>query len=130
MGDGETTCVVEWQAPRTTAQGSTAAKERWPKSLRVFQSAMLTALNNHGKTIHPYGEGGPGIRAVPDSKVRQEFMAAYPADASSAEDKESAKRKAYGRALAQARGRELIGSREVGGIDYLWLVFPPEPEVF
>ena len=57
-------------------------------------------------------------------------MAAYPADASSVEDKESAKRKAYGRALAQARGRGLIGSREVDGIDYLWLVFPPEPEIF
>ena len=36
VGGGETTCVVEWQAPLITTQGSTAAKERWPKSLRVF----------------------------------------------------------------------------------------------
>jgi hypothetical protein len=123
-GEGETTCVVEWQSPRTTGQGSTAAKERWPKSLRIFKAAMATALTNHGKTIHPFGEGA-GIRAVPDGKVRQEFMTRYPA-----EGDEGAKRKAYGRALSSARERELIGSREIEGIDYLWLVFPPEPEGF
>ena len=39
-----------------------------------------------------------------------------------AKDKANAKRKAFTRALKQARDKELIGSREIGGIDYLWLV--------
>ena len=49
-------------------------------------------------------------------------MAAYPADGSDAKAKGKAKRKAFTRALKQAREKELVGSREIGGIDYLWLV--------
>ena len=70
------------------------------------------------------------MRAVPAIKVRQEFMKAYAADASDDENKEDAKRKAYSWALKQARGRDLIGAREIEGIDHLWLVFPPEPLAF
>jgi hypothetical protein len=36
--------------------------------------------------------------------------------------KVNAKRVAFARALKQARDKELICSREIGGIDYLWLV--------
>ena len=49
-------------------------------------------------------------------------MAAYPTDAVDAKAKEEAKRKAFTRSLKQARDKELICSREIGGIDYLWLV--------
>ena len=65
---------------------------------------------------------GPTVRAVPISEVRREFIAAYPADAGDAEAKGNAKRMAFTRALKQARDKELICSREIGGIDYLWLV--------
>ena len=122
LGEGETTCVIEWKADRTPAQASTAAKNRWPRSLRVFQVAMTTALLDHGKPMRPYGSEGPTVRAVPVSEVRREFVAAYPAEASHAETKGNAKRMAFTRALKQARDKELVCSREIGGIDYLWLV--------
>jgi hypothetical protein len=39
LGDDETTCVIEWKADRISTQASTAGKNRWPKSIRVFQVA-------------------------------------------------------------------------------------------
>jgi hypothetical protein len=69
---------------------------------------MTTALVEHGKLMKPYGSEGPTVRAVPNSAVRHEFTAAYPADES------AAKRMAFNRALKQAREKELICSREIG----------------
>jgi hypothetical protein len=127
LGDGllkETTCVIEWQPERKPTQ-QTAHKDRWPRSLRVFRSAMTTALTGQGKLIQPYENAGPTVRAVPEHAVRTEFMAAYPADS-----QKDAKRMAFKRALKDARERELICSREVGGLDYLWLVNEPdEPNI-
>ena len=70
--------------------------------------------------MHPFGNEGPEVSA-PFDKVRAEFMAAYPAEGD-AKAKAEAKKKAFSRALKQARDKELICSREIGGIDYLWLV--------
>ena len=64
----------------------------------------------------------PEVMGAPIDAVRHEFMATYPA--ADASDPKDAKRKAFARALKEARERELIGSREIGGIDYLWLVEP------
>ena len=87
---------------------------------------MTTALLDHGKSMQPYGSEGPTVRAVSLSDVRNEFMAAYPANASDdLETKKNAKRMAFTRALKQARDKELVCSREIHGIDYLWLVVEP-----
>jgi AAA domain len=48
MDFGETTCVVEWKEAGDPTQGSTAAKVRWPKSLRIFKSALETGLIHGG----------------------------------------------------------------------------------
>ena len=39
----ETTCVVEWMADRAPPQGDGAARERWPRSLRIFKAALETS---------------------------------------------------------------------------------------
>jgi hypothetical protein len=114
IGDEQSTCVIEWGAPQAHG-GATAppAKERWPKSLRVFRAAMKTALTE-GKMIAPFGAEGPTVRAVPEAAVRQEFMARYPAAA-------DAKQKAFKRAIKAALVVDLIASRELQGVDHLWL---------
>ena len=127
LGKNGTTCIVEWKADRQPTQASTATKNRWTKSLRIFQRAMTTALVEHGKPLQPYGNDGPTVRATPLSDVHREFMAIYPADASDGpEAKKNAKRMAFTRTLKQARDKELVCSREIGEIDYLWLVEPNE----
>ena len=98
-----------------------AVKDRWPKSLRVFKAAMETASATTASRCSPYGGEGPTVRAVPSARSAREFMAAYPADAGDAKAKDRRQAKAFTRALKQARDKELIRSREIGGIDYLWL---------
>jgi hypothetical protein len=58
---------------------------------------------------------------VADHHVRVEFMAAYPADGEDKKKKTDAKRNAFNRALKTARERELVCSREIAGVDHLWL---------
>ena len=79
IGDGETTCIIEWKDEHAPQGAQTAHKERWTKSVRLFRSAMQVALIDHGKDIRPYGGSGPAVRAVAVSAVRAEFMASYPA---------------------------------------------------
>jgi hypothetical protein len=116
LGNGDTTCVIEWRAERAAGPVETGKKDRWPKSLRVFRSALAAALADKGKMIRPFaGEDGPLVRAVTDNAVRDELLAAYPGDTP------DAKRKAFKRSLKTARDSGLICSREIAGVDHLWL---------
>jgi AAA domain len=114
IGDDETTCVIKWKAERTE-ETTTSAKVKWPKSLRIFRSALETTLLDHGKPLRTYGSEGPLVQAVTDAEVRAEFLAAYPAD------NRDAKRMAFKRTLKDARERGLVGSREIDGVDQLWI---------
>ena len=37
-----------------------AARERWPRSLRIFKAALETTIASHGKPMRPYGSKNPG----------------------------------------------------------------------
>ena len=39
--------------------GPQPAKDRWPKALRIFKTAMETAVIEHGKAMRPYGSEAP-----------------------------------------------------------------------
>lgn len=118
-GEPITTCVVVWNL----GQGATAApsaRDRWPISLRIFKTAMQTALAEHGQLLRPFAAEGSGVRAVTEAKVRAEFMASYPVEGEVESKRSDAKRKAFRRALKSAIDRALVVSREQGGIDHLW----------
>jgi AAA domain len=116
IGNGETSCIIEWRAERAVeAAVVTSKKDPWTKSLKVFKGALVTALIEHGQLITPFGKEGATVRAAPDHAVRDEFLKAYPAEP-------EAKRKAFKRALNEARSRDLICSREISGVDHFWLV--------
>ena len=80
--------------------------------------------------MRPYGSKNPDddddltVRAVPLDTVRFEFVAAYPAEGG------DAKANAGGQIEGVQAGTEtgsregLVGSREIAGIDYVWLVEP------
>jgi hypothetical protein len=121
LGNGDTTCIIDWKAERAGGPAATSKKERWPTSLRVFRTALEVALTDQGKTDRPYGYDGPQLRTVPDSAVRDEFVKAWPGDTA------DAKRMAFKRALKAAREKGLICSREIGGVDHLWLIEQDKP---
>jgi poly(3-hydroxybutyrate) depolymerase len=82
---------------------------------------MSVALVEHGQKARPFGSEGREIVVVAEAKVRGEFAAAYPVEGSTKEQRADAKKKAYTRALRMAREKELVISREISGVDHLWL---------
>ena len=48
-------------------------------------------------------------------------MKRYPAETIEPAKRADAKRQAFNRAMKQAMDRDLIGVREIGGVDHLWL---------
>ena len=116
--------MEDGQSAGTGPYGGQGALAQVPAHL---QGGSGNRIIDHGKPMRPYGGNDPQgrrltVRAVALDTVRFEFVAAYPAEGGDAKAKRDAKQKAFKRALEQARERELIGSREIGGIDYLWLV--------
>jgi hypothetical protein len=121
IGGGQSTCIIEWKSEPSPKSGSTGSRERWPKSLKIFRSALNTALAESGTVGRPFHDG-PTVKMVADRHVRDEFLKAYPAGGENEQKKIDAKRQAFNRALKAARERDLICSRDLGGVDHLWLV--------
>jgi hypothetical protein len=115
LGDGETTCVIEWRAERRD-DTKTSKKDLWStRGQKLLRTVLWNVLAEQGKSSQPFGNDGPTVNAVPEHAVRDEFNKTYPAD------NQEAKKKAYQRALLDSRVKQLIGSREIGGVDHLWM---------
>ena len=119
LGEGETTCIIEWKEERDTEQTSTNL-ERWPKSTKILKAALNEVLNNEGKDRDPFIDGKLRVKTVPTASVRAEFMKRYPAETIEPDKRADAKRQAFNRAIKQAIERDLIGAREIDGIDHVW----------
>lgn len=118
FGEPITTCVVAWQEAKKAEEKTT--RETWPQSLRVFRTAMQTALIDHGREEKPLGIDGPKVKAVVEAKVRAEFNLSYPVEGETNAQRADAKRNAFNRAMKSALGRQLVASRDLGGLDFLW----------
>lgn len=119
LGD-ETTCIIEWKQ-EVSDHKSTDQRERWPRSAKVLKASLIEVLSSEGKECDPFGDGKIKLKTVPAAAVRTEFMKRYPADTIEPSKRSDAKRQAFNRAMKQAMGRDLIGAREIGGVDHLWL---------
>jgi hypothetical protein len=122
LGDGETTCAIDWKPERDDAGKNTSGKQSWTKTLRIFRSAMEAVVIERCRDLYPYGNDGPKVHAVTLEQVRTEFVASYPADNEDQRARDAVKRSAFNRAMKDARERLLVCSREIDGVDYLWLV--------
>lgn len=120
-GQPRTTCVIRWQASGTGSLSAMTKRGAWPKSLKVFQQALLNALAGDGKTMRPYGGDGPEVRAVSQANVRAEFVANYPAEGDTPAKRGDAKKKAFQRSIKAAREADLITTRQLGEEDWFWL---------
>ena len=89
----------------------TKPKERIPRALRIFRSAMQTALAAHGVPIQPDNE--TAVQAVAKDRVRAAFRVAYGGQA-------AAQKNAFRRALNAELDRGFIAAREIDGAEHLW----------
>jgi hypothetical protein len=121
-GDPITALVIDWQAE---AASPTKKDQRWAKSLKLLRRILMSALVDQGKEVRPYPDG-PAVRACNINVVRNEFYKQQPADGTE-KQKNDARRQAFNRAFKSAQDNDLIASREVDGVQLIWLCQPEDP---
>jgi AAA domain/Bifunctional DNA primase/polymerase, N-terminal len=122
-GDPVTAPVIEWQATQQTPQDDT----RWTPSMQILRRVLMTILADCGRNVRPFLDG-PEVRACDIELVRTEFYKQYPADGTG-KQKADARRKAFGRSVKETVARSLVASREVEGVQLIWLTKPDATSV-
>ena len=118
-GDPITRVVIDWQ--RQTIKPPDAD---WSKSLRLLRQVLMTMLASHGVETTPFLDG-PMVRAINVELVRNEFYRQYPADGDENQKAET-RRKAFYRAVKDAQAKKLVATREVNGVQLIWLAAKTE----
>ena len=114
-GDPVTAPIINWQATQQTAQ----ADARWTPSMQVLRRVLMTTLVGCGQNVRPFLDG-PEVRACDIELVRREFYRQYPANGTDRQ-KADARRKAFSRSITQTTARGLVATREVDGVQLIWL---------
>jgi hypothetical protein len=110
--------VIDWQ--QQTIKPADDAK--WAKSLRLLRQVLMTTLADQGAETTPFLDG-PAVRAVSVELVRNEFYRQYPADGDERQ-KATARRQAFYRVVKDAQAKGLVSTREVEGVQLIWLTRP------
>ena len=108
-GDPVTAPIIDWQATQQTAQ----------RSMQLLRRLLMTILADCGQNVRPF-LNGPEVRACDIDLVRREFYRQYPADGTDRQ-KADARRKAFSRSVTETIARGLVASREVEGVQLIWL---------
>jgi len=114
-GDPITSPIIDWQATQQT----THADARWTPSMQVLRRVLMTTVVDSGREVRPFPDG-PLVRACDYELVRREFCRQYPADGTD-NQKTDARRKAFGRSVKESVARSLVTTREVDGVQLIWL---------
>jgi hypothetical protein len=114
-GDPVTAPIIDWQATQQAVQ----ADARWTPSMQVLRRVLMTTLVDCGRNVRPF-VGGPEVRACDIELVRREFYRQYPANGTD-KQKADARRKAFSRSLTETTARGLVATREVDGMQLIWL---------
>jgi hypothetical protein len=119
-GEAITRKVLDWDTQATTKPDDAG----WSKSLLLLRRILMTMLVDAGTLVTPFLDG-PLVRAVDLKLVRAEFYKQYPADGDT-KQQTAARRQAFGRAIKDAQAKSLIATREIDGVQLVWLVAKTE----
>jgi hypothetical protein len=124
-GQPVTTLVID---PGEATQTATKTKDKpdpWrAKSVRLLRKVLMNLLVDCGVEQRPHADG-PTVRAVDMKLVRGEFEKSYPV---TEDDPVQARRKAFKRAIDAAAEKDLIGTRVMDSITWIWLAVPPQAD--
>jgi hypothetical protein len=87
--------------------------------MQVLRRVLMTILADCGQNVRPFPDG-PEVRACDIELLRTEFYRQYPADGTE-KQKSDARRKAFGRSVKESVARSLVTTREVDGVQLIWL---------
>jgi hypothetical protein len=128
-GKPETTLVLDFgddpNAPPKAAKGD----DDWGRSkpVRHLKKVLMSLMAEHGQDIQPFRDG-PQVRALKLELVEAEFIKSYPAARKGDDPKSSPKKtkaRAFGRAMEDAVDRNVVTTRELHGVDWVWLSRAP-----
>jgi hypothetical protein len=119
-GEPETRKVIDWDKQAV----STLDDAGWSKSLQLLRRILMTMLVDAGRDVTPFADG-PLVRAVDLKLVRTEFYKQWPAEGDE-KQKAAVRRQAFGRVIKDAQAKALIATREVNGVQLVWLVAKAE----
>jgi len=122
-GDPITAQVIDWQAP----QQPTQAEARWTPSVQLLRRILMTILADCGQNLRPFPDGPP-VRVCDVEAVRAEFYKQYAADGTE-KQKADTRRQAFNRSIRESQARGLVASREVEGVQLIWLATAEPPNV-
>jgi hypothetical protein len=118
-----TTRIIEWGKKQDPA--ASAKAEEWAnRALKTLRCALMAVVAEAGTDFEPQA-GGPTVRAVDVDFVRTDFYKNWFVDGDDPKRKKAAKRRAFERAINDARARQLIGiDKNAIGTDMVWLTRP------
>jgi len=116
-----TRVIINWEKQPVAR----AADASWSKSLRLLRLVLMTMLADVGFEAIPFIDG-PAVRAVKLDLVRNEFYRQYPADGDERQ-KAEARRQAFYRSVKDAQAKKLVMTREVEGVQLIWLTRERKP---
>ena len=114
-GDPITAPVIDWQTPQQAPQ----ADARWTPSMQLLRRILMSILADCGQNVRPFPDG-PEVRACDIKLVRTEFYRQHAADGND-KQKADARRQAFNRSFKGAQVCGLVASREVDGVQLIWL---------
>jgi hypothetical protein len=113
-----TTLVLDWGA---SVEPSKSRKDDWGKGGgKLLRQIIMGLMADCGIDLKPFADG-PTVKALKLELVRAEFFKRRYADGDTVRAKQQAKRMAFQRAVEAAVDRGVIATREVGGVEYVWL---------
>ena len=95
--------------------------------MQLLRRVLTTTLADFGKDVRPFPDG-PLVCACDVEVVRTEFYRQYPADGTD-KQKADARRQAFNRSLKGSQASGLVASREVDGVQLIWLAKPEATNV-
>jgi hypothetical protein len=114
-GDPVTAPVIDWQAPQQTVQDDA----RWTQSMQILRRVLMTIMADCGRMVRPFLDDLT-VCACDIELVRAEFHRQYPADGTE-QQKAETRRKAFTRSVKDAIARGVMASRQVDGVQLIWL---------
>lgn len=113
-----TTLVLDWGK---TAEPPKSRKDDWGKGGgKLLRQIVMSLLAECGVDLKPFADG-PMVKALEVDRVRAEFFKRRHAEGDNQDAKRRAKRVAFQRAVGTAVDRGVIATRDVGGVEYVWL---------
>jgi hypothetical protein len=125
-GRTESTLVMDWAALEDDEILMPADLRAWnTPRLKALRAVLIPMLSAQGKDIQPDPDDEP-VQACELNAVRDRFYREYLVPDDDPKKIKETRRKAFRVALDAATSKCLVGTIEIEGVQYIWMIRPPK----